>query len=195
MISNPLSLHLYSWQWDGERRGIIAAFARRSRVRIACFFPNPVVLQGECNKANCPFKHSRPSDNAPECPWYNRGFCKKGPHCKLKHAKKKKKCVDYADFGFCVKGPECKFGHPNFDKPMHTGNGPVIGNRGSGMNPSGYGDHGGGRGGFRGGRGGGRGRGGGGGHGPPWECPQCQNSNYNFRTECNRCGIPRPGGS
>jgi hypothetical protein len=155
--------------------------------------------QGECNKANCPFKHSRPSDNAPECPWYNRGFCKKGPHCKLKHAKKKKKCVDYADFGFCVKGPECKFGHPNFDKPMHTGNGPVVGNRGSGINAGGYGGRGGG-GGFRGGRGGGGGGGGrgggggGGGHGPPWDCPQCQNSNYNFRTECNRCGIPRPGG-
>jgi len=24
----------------------------------------------EYNKPNCPFKHSLPSDNAPECPWY-----------------------------------------------------------------------------------------------------------------------------
>ncbi|MBT3476601.1 MAG: hypothetical protein HN458_01470 [Euryarchaeota archaeon] len=27
-----------------------------------------------------------------------------------------------------------------------------------------------------------------------WECPKCQNSNFAFRTECNRCGEPRGGG-
>ncbi|HII21649.1 MAG TPA: hypothetical protein HA307_02850, partial [Candidatus Poseidoniaceae archaeon] len=27
-----------------------------------------------------------------------------------------------------------------------------------------------------------------------WECPQCNNSNFAFRQECNRCGLPRNGG-
>ena len=26
-----------------------------------------------------------------------------------------------------------------------------------------------------------------------WECPKCQNSNFAFRTECNRCGEPKGG--
>ena len=27
-----------------------------------------------------------------------------------------------------------------------------------------------------------------------WDCPKCQNSNFAFRNECNRCGEPRGGG-
>ncbi|MBT7987680.1 MAG: hypothetical protein HN689_05500 [Euryarchaeota archaeon] len=27
-----------------------------------------------------------------------------------------------------------------------------------------------------------------------WECKKCNNSNFSFRTECNRCGEPKPGG-
>ncbi len=27
-----------------------------------------------------------------------------------------------------------------------------------------------------------------------WDCPKCNNSNFSFRTECNRCGEPRSGG-
>ena len=27
-----------------------------------------------------------------------------------------------------------------------------------------------------------------------WDCPKCKNSNFSFRTECNRCGEPRSGG-
>ena len=27
-----------------------------------------------------------------------------------------------------------------------------------------------------------------------WDCPKCNNSNFSFRKECNRCGEPRPGG-
>ena len=27
-----------------------------------------------------------------------------------------------------------------------------------------------------------------------WECPACNNINFSFRTECNKCGKPRPGG-
>lgn len=37
-----------------------------------------LVVAGECNKPNCPFKHTLPSDNMPDCPWFSRGFCKKG---------------------------------------------------------------------------------------------------------------------
>ncbi|HIF91003.1 MAG TPA: hypothetical protein EYQ58_05655 [Candidatus Poseidoniales archaeon] len=28
-----------------------------------------------------------------------------------------------------------------------------------------------------------------------WECPKCQNSNFSFRSECNRCGLEREGGA
>ncbi|MCH1537577.1 MAG: hypothetical protein L7S48_04145, partial [Candidatus Poseidonia sp.] len=28
-----------------------------------------------------------------------------------------------------------------------------------------------------------------------WTCPECKNSNFSFRQECNRCEAPRPGGS
>lgn len=27
-----------------------------------------------------------------------------------------------------------------------------------------------------------------------WTCPECKNSNFSFRQECNRCEAPRPGG-
>ena len=27
-----------------------------------------------------------------------------------------------------------------------------------------------------------------------WDCPKCNNSNFSFRRDCNRCGEPRPGG-
>ena len=27
-----------------------------------------------------------------------------------------------------------------------------------------------------------------------WECPSCGNINFSFRTECNSCGKPKPGG-
>ena len=28
-----------------------------------------------------------------------------------------------------------------------------------------------------------------------WICPSCKNDNFSFRTECNQCGKPRPGGN
>ena len=28
-----------------------------------------------------------------------------------------------------------------------------------------------------------------------WVCPSCKNVNFSFRTECNQCGKPRPGGN
>ena len=30
--------------------------------------------------------------------------------------------------------------------------------------------------------------------GSDWDCPKCQNSNFAFRTECNRCGEPKGHG-
>ncbi|MGB2052993.1 MAG: zinc finger protein, partial [Poseidonia sp.] len=27
-----------------------------------------------------------------------------------------------------------------------------------------------------------------------WTCPECKNSNFSFRQQCNRCEAPRPGG-
>ncbi|MBT5391580.1 MAG: hypothetical protein HOL22_04445, partial [Euryarchaeota archaeon] len=31
-------------------------------------------------------------------------------------------------------------------------------------------------------------------NGGDWDCPKCQNSNFAFRTECNRCGEARGAG-
>lgn len=66
----------------------------------------------------------------------------------------------------------------------------------------GYGDRDGGRGGYDGGRGGGRfDRGGGGGNDRSvregdWLCPndECNNNNFAWRTECNRCKTEKPEG-
>ncbi|KAL9644586.1 hypothetical protein ABK040_015325 [Willaertia magna] len=68
---------------------------------------------GECSNPECIFLHIRPEDRIKSCPWYDRGFCKHGPNCRLKHIRKIA-CPDYLA-GFCPKGPNCKFSHPKFD--------------------------------------------------------------------------------
>ncbi|CAM9173777.1 unnamed protein product, partial [Phaeothamnion confervicola] len=40
---------------------------------------------------------------------------------------------------------------------------------------------------------GGSGRGGRGGRGGDWQCLSCWNTNFSFRTECNKCQTPKPG--
>ena len=60
-------------------------------------------VEGHCTKDDCQFLHIRPEDNAVECPWYARGFCKHGPKCRKKHARKEL-CPSYMA-GFCPKGP------------------------------------------------------------------------------------------
>jgi len=69
----------------------------------------------ECSNPECIFLHIRKEDKVKPCPWFNRGFCKHGPNCRLKHILRLA-CPDYLA-GFCAKGPNCKFAHPKFDIP------------------------------------------------------------------------------
>jgi len=70
---------------------------------------------GECSNPDCVYRHISAEENMRECPWYNRGFCKHGPNCRNKHAKKIA-CENYLT-GFCTDGPNCKFGHPKYELP------------------------------------------------------------------------------
>ncbi|OLY79016.1 Cleavage and polyadenylation specificity factor subunit 4 [Smittium mucronatum] len=71
---------------------------------------------GECgNSEECVYQHIDPDSRVKECPWYARGFCKNGQHCKRKHARKIM-CKNYL-FGFCPLGPKCPHTHPSFDLP------------------------------------------------------------------------------
>lgn len=45
-------------------------------------------LYGECSNPECLFRHVTREDEHVECPWYTRGFCKRGPECIYKHVKK-----------------------------------------------------------------------------------------------------------
>ncbi|PVU88295.1 hypothetical protein BB559_005632 [Furculomyces boomerangus] len=61
---------------------------------------------GECgNSEECVYQHIDPDSRIKICPWYARGFCKNGPHCKRKH-QRKIACKPYL-FGFCPLGPNC----------------------------------------------------------------------------------------
>ncbi|KAF9160151.1 hypothetical protein DFQ27_005976 [Actinomortierella ambigua] len=71
---------------------------------------------GECNNgAECIYLHIDPESKIKECPWYNRGFCKHGPNCRHKHARKVL-CLNYLT-GFCPQGPNCPNGHPKYELP------------------------------------------------------------------------------
>ena len=65
---------------------------------------------GECTNPECPFRHTPPSEKQPLCAAYLRGFCPRGPNCKLRH-QRKDACPFYLA-GFCPLGPRCKLGHP-----------------------------------------------------------------------------------
>ena len=80
------------------------------------FFPTLLGCQardGECN-----FLHVDPTLKIKDCPWYARGFCKNGPDCRHRHAKKVL-CRSYL-CGFCPDGNGCKYAHPAFDLPVNT---------------------------------------------------------------------------
>ena len=93
----------------------------------------------QCQKGDeCPFRHVLPNtneNNAPTtggpanelCPYYERGFCDKGPECKFFHFEQYMMlalyqgnnmdtsnsfilCPNYIA-GFCPKGPNCKQKH------------------------------------------------------------------------------------
>jgi cleavage and polyadenylation specificity factor subunit 4 len=63
---------------------------------------------GECSNPECMYLHINPEDKMKECPWYARGFCKHGPRCRHKHAKRVA-CANYLA-GFCPDGTACNYG-------------------------------------------------------------------------------------
>jgi cleavage and polyadenylation specificity factor subunit 4 len=69
----------------------------------------------ECSNAECMYLHVDPESKVAECLWYNRGFCKHGPLCRNKHARKRV-CQRFLT-GFCPLGPACEEGHPKFEIP------------------------------------------------------------------------------
>ncbi|XP_057310364.1 cleavage and polyadenylation specificity factor subunit 4-like [Hydractinia symbiolongicarpus] len=78
-----------------------------------CYF---FIKYGQCSNKECPFLHLNPADKIKDCPWYDRGFCKHGPHCKNRHVRRIM-CVNYL-CGFCPDGKKCKFSHPRFEVQM-----------------------------------------------------------------------------
>jgi len=68
-----------------------------------------------CSNRDCPFRHIDPESKIRDCPWYDRGFCRNGPHCKHRH-RRRVLCISYMN-GLCPDGPECKFTHPRFELP------------------------------------------------------------------------------
>ncbi|XP_002734616.1 cleavage and polyadenylation specificity factor subunit 4-like [Saccoglossus kowalevskii] len=78
-----------------------------------CFFFSKF---GLCSNKECPFLHIDPESKIKDCAWYDRGFCKHGPHCRNRHTRRVI-CVNYL-CGFCPDGKNCKFQHPKFDLPV-----------------------------------------------------------------------------
>ncbi|XP_002156784.1 cleavage and polyadenylation specificity factor subunit 4 isoform X1 [Hydra vulgaris] len=75
-----------------------------------CYF---YIKYGQCSNKECPFLHLDPADKIKDCAWYERGFCKHGPHCKNRHVRRLM-CINYM-CGFCPDGKKCKYAHPNFE--------------------------------------------------------------------------------
>ncbi|XP_057239209.1 putative cleavage and polyadenylation specificity factor subunit 4-like protein [Malurus melanocephalus] len=69
----------------------------------------PAPPAGECSNKDCPFPHVDGTASTVGCPWYDRGFCRRGPLCKYKHTRRVM-CSNYL-VGFCPEGPKCKFVH------------------------------------------------------------------------------------
>lgn len=72
-----------------------------------------------CSNKECPFLHIDPESKVKDCPWYDRGFCRHGPTCRHRHARRVA-CINYL-CGFCPDGPSCKFVHMRFDIPNLMG--------------------------------------------------------------------------
>jgi len=75
-----------------------------------CYF---FIKYGQCSNKECPFLHLNAADRIKDCPWYDRGFCKHGPHCKNRHVRRVM-CINYM-CGFCPEGAKCKSSHPRFE--------------------------------------------------------------------------------
>ncbi|KAL1241506.1 Cleavage and polyadenylation specificity factor subunit [Trichinella spiralis] len=74
---------------------------------------NSEATQGMLCKVNT--MHIDPESKLKDCPWYDRGFCRHGPHCKNRH-RRRVMCLSFLN-GFCPDGPKCLRSHPNFDLP------------------------------------------------------------------------------
>jgi len=48
-------------------------------------------LKGMCTNLSCPYTHVKVNERAEICPDFLKGYCPRGPTCKLKHVKGKKK--------------------------------------------------------------------------------------------------------
>lgn len=68
-----------------------------------------------CHNKECPFLHIDPESKIKDCPWYDRGFCRHGPHCRHRHVRRVL-CMNFLA-GFCPDGELCKFMHPRFELP------------------------------------------------------------------------------
>lgn len=70
-----------------------------------------------CANKECPFLHIDPELKVKDCPWFDRGFCRHGPNCRHRHARRVA-CINYL-CGFCPDGGNCKFVHMRFDIPVN----------------------------------------------------------------------------
>ncbi|KAG0661065.1 RNA-binding component of cleavage and polyadenylation factor [Rhodotorula mucilaginosa] len=69
---------------------------------------------GFCSNGDeCMYLHVTEEMRIRECPDYRKGFCPKGPDCKLKHVRRVM-CPDYL-VGFCKNGKDCPYGHAKFE--------------------------------------------------------------------------------
>ena len=82
-----------------------------SKMPICQFFSS----DGSCSNEDCIFRHVDATAQLGECPWYARGFCRRGKQCHYQHVKKEA-CLRYIT-GFCPKGSKCEFGHPKYEDP------------------------------------------------------------------------------
>jgi len=62
---------------------------------------------------DCNFLHLAPQVVIRDCPAYDRGFCRRGPNCRLRHVRRLL-CPKYLA-GFCPDGPKCTLAHPKFN--------------------------------------------------------------------------------
>ena len=105
------------------------------------------------------------------------------------------KCKN-SNFAFRTECNRCDAKKPEGAGNRSDGGGGYRGDRGHGRKDRGGqgGDRGGHRSSDRGGRDGGRSEKRGNDRGGDWHCPKCNNSNFAFRTECNRCDAKKPEG-
>ena len=105
------------------------------------------------------------------------------------------KCKN-SNFAFRTECNRCDVKKPEGAGDRSDGGGGYRGDRGHGRKDRGGqgGDRGGYRSSDRGGRDGGRSEKRGNDRGGDWHCPKCNNSNFAFRTECNRCDAKKPEG-